>query len=90
MPRWLPAPRLLVYVSGVFEMLGGIGLLVPWVRRWAAWGLIALLIAVFPANIQMLQAAHAAAASGWTQALLWLRLPLQPLLMWWVYRSAIV
>jgi len=89
-PRWLPAPRLLVYVSGVFEMLGGIGLLVPWVRRWAAWGLIALLIAVFPANIQMLQAAHAASASAWTQALLWLRLPLQPLLMWWVYRSAIV
>ncbi len=88
-PRWLPAPRLLVYVSGVFEMLGGAGLLVPRVRRPAAWGLIALLIAVFPANIHMLQAAHAAGGPTLAQTLLWIRLPLQPLLMWWVYRSAI-
>lgn len=88
-PRWLPAPRLLVYVSGAFELLGGIGLLVTPVRRWAAWGIILLLIAVFPANIQMLQMAHAAGASAWAQTLLWLRLPLQPLLMWWVYRAAI-
>ncbi|MGI8548138.1 MAG: DoxX family protein [Gemmatimonadaceae bacterium] len=88
-PRWLPAPRLLVYVSGVFEMLGGVGLLISPVRRPAAWGLIALLIAVLPANIQMLEAAHVAGASALAQTLLWFRLPLQPLLMWWVYRSAI-
>lgn len=88
-PKWLPAARLLVYVSAAFEVLGGAGLLVPPVRRAAGWGLIALLVAVFPANIQMLQMARVAGTSGLGQLLLWLRLPLQPLLMWWVYRSAV-
>lgn len=88
-PRWLPKPRMLVYVSGAFELLGGLGLLVRPLRKVAARGLIALLVAVFPANIQMLQSAHATGASGGAQLLLWLRLPLQPLLMWWVYRTAI-
>lgn len=88
-PHWLPAPKILVYVSGAFELLGGLGLLVRPLRKVAAWGLIALLVAVFPANIQMLQSAHAAGASGWAQLLLWLRLPLQPLLIWWVYRTAL-
>lgn len=53
MPPQLPAPLALVYISGFFEILGGIGLLVPRVSRAAAWGLIALFIAVFPANINM-------------------------------------
>ncbi len=52
-PALLPAPLLLVYVSGVFEILGGLGLLIPRVRLYAAWGLIALYVAVFPANINM-------------------------------------
>ena len=52
-PAALPAPLLLVYVSGVCEILGGLGLLVPKVRLYAAWGLIALYVAVFPANINM-------------------------------------
>lgn len=53
MPSFLPYPLELVYISGFFEILGGIGLLVPRVSRAAAWGLIALFIAVFPANINM-------------------------------------
>ena len=53
MPPALPYPLFLVYVSGVFEIVGGIGLLVPFLRRSAGWGLIALLVAVFPANIHM-------------------------------------
>src|SRR5947208_1213386 len=52
-PDYLPYPLTLVYVSGFFEILGGIGLFIPRVSRWAAWGLIALFIAVFPANIYM-------------------------------------
>lgn len=90
MPRWLPEHRMLVLVSGACELLGGIGLLIPALRQPAAWALLALLVAVFPANIQMLQSARGADASGWTQSLLWLRLPLQPLLMWWIYRAAIL
>ncbi|MGB0647565.1 MAG: DoxX family protein, partial [Bradymonadia bacterium] len=54
MPPYLPAHLELVYISGVFEMLGGLGLLIKRVRMFAGWGLIALLIAVYPANIHML------------------------------------
>lgn len=53
MPPYIPAPRLMVLVSGVFEIAGGIGLLIPALRKWAAWGLVALLVAVFPANVHM-------------------------------------
>lgn len=54
MPDYLPWPLPLVYVSGFFELLGGVGLAVPRMRRAAGWGLIALLVAVFPANVDML------------------------------------
>jgi uncharacterized membrane protein len=56
-PPLLPAPGLLVFLSGIAEIMGGIGLLVPFTQRAAAWGLVLLLIAVFPANIYM-AAAH--------------------------------
>ena len=77
MPKILPYPLALIYVSGFFEMLGGIGLLVPRYRRWAGYGLIALLIAVFPANVKMF--ADNFQQSGMTSGttILFLRLPLQ-------------
>ena len=84
-PRWLPAPLLLVYLSGACEVLLGLLLLPERTRRAAGWGLVALLAAVFPANVQMLQDAQ---GSFW-RLLLWLRLPLQALLALWVYRAAI-
>lgn len=89
MPPWLPAPATLVLVSGVCEMLGGIGVLVPATRVAAGWGLIALLVAVFPANVQMSIDAHARHASRAAQAVLALRLPLQAVLIWWVWRAAV-
>lgn len=84
-PPYLPAPRALVYVSGVFEILGGVGLLIPAVRPWAGVGLIALLLAVYPANIHM--ALHNVPLAGrplpwWAHAI---RLPLQFVLMWLVW-----
>ena len=88
-PPWLPDARLATYVSGVCEIAGAIGLLIPATRAAAAWGLIALLVAVLPANIHMLNQARAADASVGYIAGLWLRLPLQPLLIWWVWRAAI-
>jgi uncharacterized membrane protein len=88
-PAWLPSPALLVFVSGVAEIAGGVGILLPATRVAAGWGLIALLVAVFPANIRMLQDAHAARASAIWQSLLVLRLPLQPLLVYWVWRAAV-
>jgi uncharacterized membrane protein len=87
-PPYLPAARLLVYLSGAAELAGGIGLLLPRTRRAAALGLIALLAAVFPANVQMLANALAAHAPRWQVALLWARLPLQFALMYWIWRTA--
>jgi uncharacterized membrane protein len=76
-PKALPAPLALVLVSGFFEILGGVGLLVPWARRWASYGLVALYIAVFPANINMAVNDIQPVGTHIPEALLWLRLPLQ-------------
>ncbi len=86
MPPALPAPRLLVALSGAAEVAGGLGLLLPATRRAAAWGLLALLVAVFPANVHMLQLHEQLHLPAWA---LWARLPLQPLLLWWVWRAAV-
>ena len=84
-PPWLPAPGLLVFVSGVCEIAGGMGLLWRTSRRWAGYGLIALCLAVLPANVQMLLDAQASAASLAWQAALWARLPLQFALIAWIW-----
>ncbi len=89
-PPELPHPIALVYISGVFEILGGIGLLIPVVSIAAAWGLIALFIAVFPANIY--QALHSIPIAGIPHhpLLYWLRLPFQAVLIawaWWYTRE---
>lgn len=85
MPPWLPAPLLLVYVSGACELAGGVGLLPVRTRRLAGIGLIALSLAVLPANLQMLLNARAADFPAWQQALLLARLPLQAALIWWIW-----
>lgn len=82
-PPALPAPRLLVLLSGAAEVAGGLGLLLPATRRWAAWGLLTLLVAVFPANVYMLQIHAQLHIPAWV---LYARLPLQPLLLWAVWR----
>ncbi|UOQ54174.1 DoxX family protein [Hymenobacter cellulosivorans] len=83
MPPYLPWHRGLVLLSGAAEILLGILLLPRATRRWAAWGLIALLIAVFPANVYMAQTSGA--GLGVAPWLVWVRLPLQALLIWWVW-----
>jgi uncharacterized membrane protein len=88
-PLWLPEPKALVLISGVCEILGSLGILIATTRLVAGWGLIALLVAVFPANIQMLVNAHAVHAASVWQAALAARLPLQALLIYWVYQAAV-
>ena len=92
-PAWLPAPLALVLVSGFFEIAGGLGLFFARFHRVAALGLVALYVAVFPANINMAvhdlqpEGAHVPAAA------LWLRLPFQAVLValaWWLSRSPVV
>ena len=88
MPPALPWPQALNYISGVAEILGGLGLLMAPTRRLAGWGLLALLLAVFPANIYV-------AIQGSMPGLnvsplaLWLRLPFQFVFMAWVWWVAL-
>ena len=82
-PRYLPSPVLLVQVSGVAEILGGIGLLLPQTRQAAAWGIVALLVAILPANITMaMDHARWPSIPAWV---LWARVPLQVPLIWWAW-----
>lgn len=83
MPSCLPRPEAIVILSGICEILFAFLLLFQSTRQWAAWCIILLLIAVFPANIQMM-------INYWNEAnsKLWIaivRLPLQIVLVWWAY-----
>ena len=86
-PEALPRKREIVFVSGVAEIAGGAAVLVPATRRLGGWWLIATLIAIFPANVEM--AVHAERFRRVPEPLLWARLPVQGLLIAWVYRAAI-
>jgi uncharacterized membrane protein len=91
MPPYLPAHRELVELSGVAEFALGLvalvlALRVPRIRRWTAWGIIALLIAVFPANVHV--ALNDVAIGGASEGLgiwNWVRLPIQALLIAWAW-----
>jgi len=89
MPPYLPWHLALVYLSGIAEVVLG-GMLL--VRRWstlAAWGLVALLVAIFPANVHMAMNPEAFASVA-SPGMLWLRLPLQAVLIvwaWWYTRD---
>lgn len=83
-PPYIPWPHAMVLISGVAEIAGGLGLFVPALRTPASWGLVALLIAVFPANVYMALDKVRVASFVIPQALLWARLPVQGLLIWWV------
>jgi uncharacterized membrane protein len=86
-PDALPRKRAIVIVSGVAELAGGAGVLVPEVRRRAGWWLIATLLAIFPANVNM--AVNADRFRMVPEPLLWARLPLQGALIAWVWRAAV-
>ncbi len=83
MPPYLPWQLGLVYLSGFFEIALGVMILIPALTHVAAWGLMALLIAVFPANIHM--AINPDLYPDINPTVLWLRLPLQGVLIAWAY-----
>jgi uncharacterized membrane protein len=84
-PRLRGQAKLVVEISGVAEVAGGLGVLLPATRRISGLGLIALLVAVFPANLHMARAPEEfPKIPRWA---LYGRLPLQPLMMWWAWRA---
>lgn len=90
MPPWLPWPDTMNAISGAAEILGGLGLIAPWVWawRWAGWGLLALLVAVFPANVHV---ALQGKMPGYdiSPGVLWWRLPFQAVFAAWVWWVAL-
>jgi uncharacterized membrane protein len=87
MPPFVPAPLTMIYVSGVAELLGGIGLLIPFTARLAAWGLVVMLIAIFPANIYVALSGENAAGLPSSPWYTWSRLPFQIVFIWWVIEA---
>ena len=87
MPDWLPAHAELVYASGVAEIAGGTAVLVDRMARPGGWWLVATLVAIFPANVYM--AMNPERYPDIPEVLLWIRLPLQGLLIAWIHRVAI-
>ena len=88
-PPVFPAPLALVYLSGLAEIAVGIGFLIPRTRRYAAWATIALLVAVFPANVYMATSGvvvEGIPGGGDPSALVrWGRLPIQAVLIAWAF-----
>ena len=83
-PDYLPAHRELVVASGALAAVGGVGVLIPAAQRVAAWGLVAWLIAVYPANVWMVQ--HADRYRMAPEWMLWARLPFQVPMVWFAWR----
>ena len=88
-PSYLPAPRLLVYASRVFEIAGGVGVLVPSTQVYAGWGLIAMLVAFLPVHTYMARDPDGRFSElpGW---MLWLRIPMQFVLMTCAYCAVLM
>jgi uncharacterized membrane protein len=89
MPDYLPWHLPLIFLSGLAEMMGGIGICIPKWRRLAGWWLIAVLVAVFPSNIHML--IHEVPLGG-VAVPTWIfraRLPMQGVLIAWIYWACV-
>ncbi|MEO0333863.1 MAG: MauE/DoxX family redox-associated membrane protein [Bacteroidota bacterium] len=84
-PPYLPNPRALVLISGFFEIAFGLGLLFEETRSWSAWGIILMLLTFLPAHIYMLCSEKFERIPRWA---LWLRIPLQFVLIYWAYQFA--
>jgi len=83
MPPYIPYPLGMVYLSGALEIICGVLLLFPMTQAVGAWGIIAVLIGVFPANVHMVVVDKR--KKTLTTILLWLRLPLQAWLVYWAW-----
>jgi uncharacterized membrane protein len=83
-PPWVPAREAMVYASGVAEIAGGVGMMVPAGRRLAGWWLIATMVGVFPANLHMAMNAEEHPAVPGGAVSLWARLPFQGVFVAWI------
>lgn len=89
MPRWIPWPAALVAMSGAAEILGGLGICFRPTRTAAGWGLIALLVAVFPANLRAIATGLVIGGHAVPAWMLWARLPFQLFFIAWVCHACL-
>ena len=89
LPEWVPARVLLIYMSGVFELMAAVGLLIPRLRWITGIGLIVFPVSVFPANVYSAIEHTGLGGHEIGPAYLWVRLPLQLLLIAWTYTFAV-
>jgi len=86
----IPYPNLMINLSGIAEIILGLGVLFPRTRKISAWLLIVMLVAIFPANINVavndLASPGGLPSESWYR---WSRLAFQPLYIFWVYRSVL-
>ncbi|MCH8982778.1 MAG: DoxX family protein [Acidobacteria bacterium] len=85
MPDFVPWPLAVVYISGIAEVLLGVGVIVPATRLVAAWGLVVLLVVIFPANVNVAVNDLAFVGEEPNSLLNWLRLPIQAVLIAWAW-----
>lgn len=89
MPTYVPWPAAMVALSGVAEVLGGVGICFRATRAASGWALIALLIAVFPANIHAISTGMVIGEHSIPAWMLWARLPFQLLFIAWIYSTCL-
>ena len=85
-PHYIPHPQLMNTLAGIFEIIFGLGLAFKFTRKWAAWGIVLMLIAFTTVHISMVTDAPFKIDEKTVSPLLaWLRLALQPVLIWWAW-----
>jgi uncharacterized membrane protein len=89
MPPFIPAHAEMVMISGAAEIAGAVGLMIPATRRAAGIGLLALLIAVFPANVYVAMAGKTIEGMPSSSWYYWVRLPFQYVYIVWIYLFAV-
>lgn len=87
MPDYIPNHKAMVFWSGIFEIAGGIGIMIPLLKTISGYGLIILLVAVFPVHIDMFRKAMAKKPVSLFSLFTLVRIPIQFWLMYWVYAS---
>lgn len=89
MPPFIPAHAEMVIISGIAEIAGAVGLMIPATRRAAGIGLLALLVAIFPANVYVAVAGKTVQGMPSAAWYYWVRLPFQYVYMVWIYLFAV-
>ena len=89
LPPWAPAAVPMVYATGVLELAVAVGVVIPRFRRMAGWVIAAMLVMFLPVNVYAAVNRVGMGGHEWGPVYLWIRVPLQLVLLWWTWRFAL-